>query len=26
VGFGGGLWRKQWLLDFEEKNLNTGDE
>lgn len=20
VGFGGGLWRKEWLLDFEKKN------
>jgi methylated-DNA-[protein]-cysteine S-methyltransferase len=19
VGFGGGLWRKKWLLDFESK-------
>ncbi|GAA0123481.1 MAG: methylated-DNA--[protein]-cysteine S-methyltransferase [Clostridium argentinense] len=21
VGYGGELWRKQWLLDFEKKNL-----
>jgi len=21
TGYGGGLWRKQWLLDFEKKNL-----
>ena len=21
TGYGGGLWRKKWLLDFEKKNL-----
>ncbi|MGJ1205178.1 methylated-DNA--[protein]-cysteine S-methyltransferase [Sphingobacterium lactis] len=20
TGYGGGIWRKQWLLDFEQKN------
>ena len=23
TGYGGGLWRKKWLLDFEKKNLTT---
>lgn len=23
VGYGGGLWRKKWLLDLEKKNLNS---
>jgi len=23
VGYGGGLWRKRWLLDFEKKNTIT---
>jgi methylated-DNA-[protein]-cysteine S-methyltransferase len=22
VGYGGGLWRKKWLLDFESRKLN----
>jgi methylated-DNA-[protein]-cysteine S-methyltransferase len=22
VGYGGGLWRKRWLLDFESRRLN----
>ena len=22
VGYGGGLWRKRWLLDFESQRLN----
>lgn len=22
VGYGGGLWRKKWLLDFESGRLN----
>ncbi len=24
VGFGGGLWRKKWLLDHEAKMMNMG--
>jgi AraC family transcriptional regulator of adaptative response/methylated-DNA-[protein]-cysteine methyltransferase len=23
TGYGGGLWRKKWLLDFEKKNLES---
>jgi AraC family transcriptional regulator of adaptative response/methylated-DNA-[protein]-cysteine methyltransferase len=28
TGYGGGLWRKKWLLDFEKENLmlNKGEE
>jgi methylated-DNA-[protein]-cysteine S-methyltransferase len=22
VGYGGGLWRKKWLLEFESRRLN----
>ena len=23
TGYGGGLWRKKWLLDFEKENVNS---
>jgi O6-methylguanine-DNA--protein-cysteine methyltransferase len=26
TGYGGGLWRKQWLLDHERANLARADE
>jgi AraC family transcriptional regulator of adaptative response/methylated-DNA-[protein]-cysteine methyltransferase len=24
TGYGGGLWRKQWLLDHERRNVGSG--